>query len=127
VLKQRNPALKVVAVEPEGSPVLSGGNAGPHRIQGIGAGFVPNVLDIFLIDEVITIPDATAIDTARVLARIEGIAGGLSTGANVAAALMVATRDEFAGRTVVTFAPSAADRYLSTALFVGEADEDTGA
>jgi cysteine synthase A len=120
VLKARNPALKVVAVEPEGSPVLSGGTPGPHRIQGIGAGFIPNVLDIFLIYEVITIPDATAIDTARVLARIEGIAGGISTGANVAAAMMMATREECAGQTVVTFAPSAADRYLSTALFVDE-------
>jgi cysteine synthase A len=120
VLKARNPALQVVAVEPEGSPVLSGGEAGAHRIQGIGAGFVPNVLDIFLIDEVITIPDQTALDTARVLARIEGIPGGISTGANVAAAMMVATRDELAGKTVVTFAPSSADRYVSTGLFLDD-------
>ncbi len=119
-LKAKNPDLKVVAVEPETSAILSGNPPGPHKIQGIGAGFVPKVLDIEVIDEVVTIPDETAFDTARVLAKIEGIAGGISTGANVAASMMLATREEFAGMNIVTFAPSSADRYLSTALFADE-------
>ena len=116
-LKAKKSGLKVIAVEPETSAILSGNPPGPHKIQGIGAGFVPNVLDMDLIDEVVTIPDDTAFDTARVLAKIEGIAGGISTGANVAASMMLATREEFAGKNIVTFAPSSADRYLSTALF----------
>ncbi len=120
-LKDKNPGLKIVAVEPESSAVLSGNPPGAHKIQGIGAGFVPKVLDVELIDEIVTIADETAFDTARVLARVEGIAGGISTGANVAAAMILASRDEFAGKNIVTFAPSAADRYLSTALF---ADDD---
>lgn len=119
-LKAKNPDLKVIAVEPENSAILSGNPPGPHKIQGIGAGFIPNVLDVDVIDEVVTIPDETAFDTARVLAKIEGIAGGISTGANVAAAMMLATRDEFAGKNIVTFAPSSADRYLSTALFIDD-------
>ena len=116
-LKALKSDMKVIAVEPETSAVLSGNPPGAHKIQGIGPGFVPNVLDMDLIDEVVTIPDETAFDTARVLARIEGIAGGISTGANVAAAMMLATRDEFVGKNIVTFAPSGADRYLSTPLF----------
>ena len=123
-LKAKKPDIKVVAVEPEGSPILSGGEPGPHKIQGIGAGFVPKVLDIHLIDELITIPDETAFDTARVLARIEGIAGGISTGANVAAAMMLATREEYVDKNIVTFAPSSADRYMSTALFLDEDEAD---
>jgi cysteine synthase A len=123
-LKAKNPDLKVIAVEPEDSPVLSGGEPGPHKIQGIGAGFIPNVLDTDLVDEVVTIPNETAFDTARVLARIEGIPGGISTGANVAAAMMVATRDDMSGKNIVTFAPSSADRYLSTALFVEEQEQE---
>ena len=124
-LKAMNSNLKVIAVEPETSAILSGNPPGPHKIQGIGAGFVPNVLDVDLIDDVVTIPDDTAFDTARVLAKIEGIAGGISTGANVAASMMLATREEFAGKNIVTFAPSSADRYLSTALFADEkADGD---
>lgn len=119
-LKAKNPDLKVIAVEPENSAILSGNPPGPHKIQGIGAGFIPNVLDVDVIDEVVTIPDETAFDTARVLAKIEGIAGGISTGANVAAAMMLATRDEFVGKNIVTFAPSSADRYLSTALFIDD-------
>ncbi len=117
VLKARNPALKIFAVEPSASPVLSGGEPGPHKIQGIGAGFVPAVLDTGLIDEVVKVPNELAFEVARLLARAEGIPGGISTGANLAASLTVAARDDMAGKTIVTFAPSAADRYLSTELF----------
>jgi cysteine synthase A len=120
VLKARNPALKVVAVEPSSSPVLSGGSPSPHKIQGIGAGFVPSILERELIDEVVKVPNEMAFEVARMLARLEGIPGGISTGANLAAALTVAARDEMAGRSIVTFAPSAADRYLSTELFPQE-------
>ena len=119
VLKPRRPGLKVVAVEPEDSPVLSGGQPGPHKIQGIGAGFVPDVLDRSIIDEVITVGNQTAFDTARLLARIEGIPVGISSGAAVAAALEIAARPEAAGKTIVVIIPSFAERYLSTALFEG--------
>jgi cysteine synthase len=119
VLKPRLPSMKVFAVEPEDSPVLSGGQPGPHKIQGIGAGFVPDVLDRSLIDGVITIGNQTAFDTSRRLARLEGIPGGISTGANIAAALELASRPEFKGKRIVTVAPSFAERYLSTALFEG--------
>ena len=118
VLKPRIPDLKVIAVEPTGSPVLSGGEKGPHKIQGIGPGFIPSILDRTLIDEVIKVPNELAFEVARLLARVEGIPGGISTGANLAAALSVAARPEMEGKTVVTFAPSAADRYLSTELFL---------
>jgi cysteine synthase A len=117
VLKPRNPNLKIIAVEPAASPVLSTGNKGPHKIQGIGAGFVPSILDRGLIDEIVTVTNDVAFDTAKLLAKHEGIPGGISTGANVAAALTVAARPEYAGKTIVTFAPSQADRYLSTDLF----------
>lgn len=117
VLKARKPGLQVIAVEPTASPVLSGGQPAPHKIQGIGAGFVPAVLGRDLIDEVVKVPNEMAFDVARMLAKSEGIPGGISTGANVAAALTVAAREAMAGRTIVTFAPSAADRYLSTELF----------
>jgi cysteine synthase A len=118
LLKPRKPSLKIIAVEPEGSPVLSGGARGPHKIQGIGAGFVPKVLDTKYIDEVVRVSNDKAFETSRLLARIEGIPGGISTGANVAAALEVAARDDLAGKTVVTFAPSSAERYFTSELFV---------
>jgi cysteine synthase len=119
VIKPRLPNMKVIAVEPEDSPVLSGGQPGPHKIQGIGAGFVPDVLDRSLIDDVVTVGNQTAFDTARQLAKLEGIPGGISTGANVAAALEVASRPEFKGKRIVTVAPSFAERYISSALFDG--------
>jgi len=119
VLKPRKASLKMIAVEPEDSPVLSGGPPGPHKIQGIGAGFVPEVLDRSVIDEVVTVGNQTAFDTARALARYEGIPGGISSGAAVAAALEVAVRDDMAGKTIVVIVPSFAERYLSTALFEG--------
>ena len=118
ILKPRLPGMKVFAVEPTGSPVLSGGARGPHKIQGIGAGFVPSIFDRALIDEVIQVTDDQALETSRMLARLEGVPGGISTGANLAAAIAVAKRDGMGGKTVVTFAPSSADRYVSTALFV---------
>ncbi len=119
VLKQRRPGVKMVAVEPEDSPVLSGGQPGPHKIQGIGAGFVPDVLDRSLIDEVITVGNQTAFDTARQLARVEGIPAGISSGAAVAAALELGARPEAAGKNIVIIIPSFAERYLSTPLFEG--------
>jgi len=117
VLKQKNPAVQVIAVEPEDSPVLSGGNPGPHKIQGIGAGFVPDVLARNVLDEVLTISNTTAFDTARELAKLEGIPAGISSGATVAAALEVAKRDEMAGKTIVVIIASCSERYLSTDLF----------
>ena len=119
VLKPRLPGLHVVAVEPEDSPVLSGGQPGPHKIQGIGAGFVPPVLDRSVIDEVLTVSNQTAFETARLLGRLEGIPGGISTGGNVAAALELASRPEFKGKRIVTVACSFAERYISSALFEG--------
>src|SRR6478672_5182853 len=119
VLKPRRPSLKVVAVEPEDSPVLSGGQPGPHKIQGIGAGFVPQVLDRSIIDEVITVGNQTSFDTARHLARTEGIPVGISSGAAVAAALELGARPEAEGKNIVIIIPSFAERYLSTALFEG--------
>jgi len=119
VLKPRKPGLRMVAVEPEDSPVLSGGTPGPHKIQGIGAGFIPDVLDRGIIDEVVTVGNQTAFDTARALARYEGIPAGISSGAAVAAALEIAVRDDMAGKTIVVIIPSFAERYLSTALFEG--------
>jgi len=119
VLKPRLPNLRVIAVEPEDSPVLSGGQPGPHKIQGIGAGFVPDILDRSVIDEVITVGNQTAFDTARQLAKLEGIPGGISTGANVAVALEVAARPEMKGKRIVTVACSFAERYISSALFEG--------
>lgn len=117
VLKQRNPAFKAIAVEPEDSPVLAGGDPGPHKIQGIGAGFKPDVLDMDLVDEVIAVSNDEAFEMSRKVARTEGIPGGISTGGNVAAALKVAARDDMAGKTIVTIACSFAERYLSTPLF----------
>lgn len=117
VLKPRLSGLKIFAVEPSASPVLSGGEKGPHKIQGIGAGFVPPVLDTSVIDEVLTVSNDIAFETSRHLAKLEGIPGGISTGANVAAALAVAKRPEYAGKTIVTFAPSSAERYFTSDLF----------
>jgi cysteine synthase A len=119
VLKQRKPAVRMIALEPEDSAVLSGGKPGPHPIQGIGAGFVPAILDRSVIDEVITIPGPIAFETARKVAKLEGIPVGISSGAAVAGALQVGTRPEMAGKTIVTIIPSFAERYLSTGLFEG--------
>ncbi len=119
VLKPRRPGLKMIAVEPEDSPVLSGGPPGPHKIQGLGAGFVPAILDRAVIDEIITIGNQTSFDTARLVARLEGIPVGISSGAAVAAAIDVGRRPEFAGKNIVIIIPSFAERYLSTALFEG--------
>jgi cysteine synthase A len=119
VLKPRKPSLRIVAVEPEESPVLSGGQHSPHKIQGIGAGFIPDILDRSVIDEIVQVNSATAIDTARALARNEGIPGGISSGAAIAAALEIGKRPENAGKTILAIVPSFSERYLSTALFEG--------
>ncbi|HLZ00933.1 MAG TPA: cysteine synthase A [Bradyrhizobium sp.] len=119
VLKPRKPSLRVVAVEPEESAVLSGGTHSPHKIQGIGAGFVPDILDRSVIDEIVTVNSETALDTSRALARHEGIPGGISSGAAVAAAIALGKRPENAGKTILAIVPSFAERYLSTVLFEG--------
>ena len=119
MLKARKPGVKIVAVEPEDSPLLSQGRAGPHKIQGIGANFVPDVLDRAVIDEVLTVGNQTAFDTARALARYEGMPCGISAGAAIAAALRLAARPEMAGKMIVAVVPDFAERYLSTALFEG--------
>ncbi|HEX8568372.1 MAG TPA: pyridoxal-phosphate dependent enzyme, partial [Caulobacteraceae bacterium] len=118
-LKERNPLLRVVAVEPASSPVLSGGQPGPHKIQGIGAGFIPEILDRSVIDDVVTVSNEDSFDMARRAARIEGLPVGISSGAALTAAFRVAGRDDMAGKTVVVIIPSFAERYLSTALFEG--------
>ena len=119
ILKQHNPDIKIYAVEPEDSPILSGGDPGTHKIQGIGAGFKPGNLDESLIDGVVTIGNETAFETARRLAKTEGIPGGISSGAATAAALEIAAMPDMAGKRIVTIIPSFAERYLSTALFEG--------
>jgi cysteine synthase A len=119
VLKARKPSVRMVAVEPEDSAVLSGGAPGPHKIQGIGAGFVPAILDRAVIDEIVVVGNQTAFDTARLVARLEGIPVGISSGAAVAAAIDVGRRPENAGKMIVIIIPSFAERYLSTALFEG--------
>ncbi len=117
VLRDRRPGFRAVAVEPAASPVLSGGNAGPHPIQGIGAGFVPAILNLDVIDEVVTVENQEAFDTARRLARMEGLLCGISSGAAVWAALAVGRRPENRGKRIVTVLPSTGERYISTALF----------
>ena len=118
VLKEKKPSLKVIAVEPEDSPVLSGGQPGPHKIQGIGAGFIPDVLDTSVIDEIITVSNEAAFDTARKLAKTEGILCGISSGAAMAAALKLAERRETKRKTIVVMLPSTGERYISTDLFL---------
>jgi cysteine synthase len=119
VLKARKPGVRMVAVEPEDSAVLSGAPPGPHKIQGIGAGFIPAILDRSVIDEIIAVGNQTSFDTARLVARLEGIPVGMSSGAAVAAAIDVGRRPENEGKTIVIIIPSFAERYLSTALFEG--------
>jgi cysteine synthase A len=119
-LKERNPDCRIVAVEPAASPVLSGGMPGPHKIQGIGAGFVPPVLDLGLVDEIIAVDDEDAIETARLIARREGVLVGISCGAALWAALQVAQRDEAAGRRIAVVLPDSGERYVSTPFFAPE-------
>ena len=119
VLKKRKPSLHIVAVEPEASPVLSGGQPGPHKIQGIGAGFVPKILDTSVYDEIVTVSNDDAFANARLVARLEGMPVGISSGAALQAAIVVGSRPENAGKNIVVVIPSFAERYLSTVLFEG--------
>ncbi len=119
VIKARKPGFKIIAVEPEDSPVLSGGVPGPHKIQGIGAGFVPKILNTGIIDEILKIGNENAMATSRKAARLDGLPGGISSGAALAAALEVGKRPGMEGKTIVAILPSFAERYLSTALFDG--------
>jgi len=123
-LKQKKSGLKVIAVEPEASPILSGGAPGPHKIQGIGAGFAPAILDREVYDEVVQVSNEESFELARLVARLEGVPVGISSGAALAAAIRVGRRDEMAGKNIVVIIPSFAERYLSTALFEGLGDEE---
>ena len=116
-LKERNPAIEVIAVEPAESPVLSGGQAGPHKIQGIGAGFVPTVLDRSVVDRVVTVPSEDAFAASRALAQTEGVLAGISSGAALSAAAALAREDAYRGKTIVAVLPDTGERYLSTGLF----------
>ncbi len=117
VIKPRKPSFKAIAVEPAASPVLSGGSKGPHKIQGIGAGFVPEVLDQSIIDDIVTVTNEDAFETARQAAKLEGLLCGISSGAAIWAALEVVGRPESAGKTIVVILPSTGERYISTDLF----------
>jgi cysteine synthase A len=117
VIKKRKPSFRAVAVEPADSPVLSGGKSGPHKIQGIGAGFIPKVLNTNIIDEIVTVTNEHAFETARSVAKVEGILCGISSGAAVWAALQIARQPENAGKHIVVILPSTGERYLSTDLF----------
>jgi len=119
VLKPRKPDLRIVAVEPAASPVLSGGEQGPHKIQGIGAGFIPPILDTKIYDEIVKVTNEEAVGLSRLCARLEGIPAGISSGAAIAAAIEVGRRPEMAGKNIVLVIPSFAERYLSTILFEG--------
>ena len=121
-LKSKNPEIKAFAVEPDTSAVISGEGPGKHRIQGIGAGFIPANLDTALVDDVVTVSDEEAFEWAKKLAKEEGLMAGISSGANVCAAAKVAARSEFAGKVIVTVLPSLGERYLSTPLFEGSTD-----
>lgn len=118
-IKKKNPAFKCIAVEPVDSPVIAGGKPGPHKIQGIGAGFIPKNLDTSLVDEVVAVSNEEAFQWSRRLMKEEGIVGGISSGANMCAAAKVAARPEYAGKRIVAIMPSLGERYLSTALFEG--------
>ena len=118
-LKAKKPSVKMVAVEPTASPVLSGGEPGPHKIQGIGAGFIPAIVDRSVIDDVEQVSNEDSFDMARKVARVEGVPVGISSGAALTAAFRLAAKDENAGKTIVAIIPSFAERYLSTALFEG--------
>jgi cysteine synthase A len=126
-LKERNPALRVVAVEPASSPVLSGGRPGPHKIQGIGAGFVPPVLDRDLLDEILPVDDEDAIETARLAARREGVLCGISCGAALWGALTIAGREEARGKRIAVVLPDSGERYVSTPFFAPEPGDQAGA
>ena len=117
VLKQRNPAIKIIAVEPDDSPVLSGGQKGPHKIQGIGAGFVPEVLNLSIIDEIFRVENESAFEASRKLAQSEGLLAGISSGAALYAASEVSKRPENKGKTIIVILPDTGERYLSTSLF----------
>ena len=116
-LKEKNPEVKIIAVEPESSPVLSGGNAGPHKIQGIGAGFIPKTLDTSVYDEIIKVPNEAAFEVGKELAQAEGFLTGISSGAAVWAGLQLAKRPEYKGKNIVILLPDSGDRYLSTPLY----------
>jgi cysteine synthase len=124
-LKERNPNVKIVAVEPAASAVLSGNAPGPHKIQGIGAGFIPPVLDQELLDEIIPVDDEDALETARTVARREGVLGGISCGAALHAALQIASRDEASGARIAVVLPDGGERYVSTPFFAPEAERAT--
>lgn len=117
VLKEKNPEIRIVAVEPENSPVLSGGPAGPHNLQGLGANFIPSILNVEMIDEILPVSDQAAYNASRMLARCEGLLSGISAGAALEGALILARRPENAGKTIVLLLPDTGERYLSTPLF----------
>lgn len=117
VLKEKNPEIRIVAVEPENSPVLSGGPAGPHNLQGLGANFIPSILNVEIIDEILPVSDQAAYNASRMLARCEGLLSGISAGAALEGALILARRPENAGKTIVLLLPDTGERYLSTPLF----------